>query len=227
MNTIKVLKSIMLISLTASLSVSCSKTYPCEAVEYETENSSSAYAGIFKDLIITVFSSDKDAAVDELSDDFIENLTEQDKLMIGIGIPETKSANSFSCISDSLKSYLAPSLYCEDTQGLGYKLSCLFDGSYYNNLSPAIREQLSLELNTLSDCRDAMIDVLIEMYNEETVSTRMSAVDRMAWSDMAKQMSAEDRENVIQTTFLSTGSALGGGVGIVISIVSYLIGFNW
>lgn len=96
-----------------------------------------------------------------------------------------------------------------------------------NNLSPAIREQLSLELNTLLDCRNAMIDVLVEIHNAETVYTRMSAGDRMAWSDMAKQMSAKDRENVIQTTFLCTSMTVGGGLGTVVGIISFLIGFNW
>lgn len=116
MKTITAFKSIILISLAVSFSVSCNKDYPCETVAQEAKNPSNEYARIFKDLIITVFSSDRDADVTEISDSFISTLTEQDKLMIGIDTPKTRSGEAFSCISDSLRIFLAPSLYCGDEQ---------------------------------------------------------------------------------------------------------------
>lgn len=184
------------------------------------------YGEIFEQLAISAFLADKNCTVSEITNSFLSNLSQEYLMLLDKQNTKSQSGDYFLCLSDSLITILKPSLFIEDLGKLDIKIEEVLNSEFFENLSNEMKEQCRLELYTLKNCRDGLVDIMVKAYNGELIKTRLSPGDRMVWSEISKNMSEEDRENITQAGLLGIGLS-GGAVGVIASIVGYLIGFNW
>lgn len=170
--------------------------------------------------------SDKSSTITEISDTFLNNLSKDHLSLLDKQKTKSQSQDHSFCLCDSLIAIIKPTLFVEDLNELDRKIEEVLNNDYFESLSIEMKEQCSLELCTLKYCRDGLVNVIVKIYNGELTMTKLSPGDRMIWSEISQNMSEENRENIVQAGLLGMGLT-GSGVGVIASIVGYLIGFNW
>lgn len=229
MKTLKFTRLLLIVLLfTICMTNSCQKNNDIniERIAMLDKTLPAKYGEIFEQLATTVFLSDKSSTISEISDSFINNLSEEYLILLDRQQTRSQSQDYSFCLSDSLIAVLKPYLFVENLNELDGKIEDVLNSDYFENLSDEMKEQCSLELYTLKYCRDGLVNVIVKVYNGEVIITKLSPGDRMIWSEISQNMSEEDRENIVQAGLLGMGLT-GSAVGVIASIVGYLIGFNW
>jgi len=121
--------------------------------------------------------------------------------------------------SDYLKALRKASLvdieeFCE------IKASYLQSENFYS-LSNMQQEDIKNYLNTIELCRNTMIETALKISN--CTITKCSGAEMRAWSEMAKNMSEDDQDKVVDAFFYAAAGVAGGAAGWVIAGIGLLI----
>ena len=205
------------------------------------ETTAQAYVRICDDMfktitqdVVQIVKNDED--IDGYSknfyDSYFDNLSLSDKKLLNnnyLGTLVTRSGDGLeelNILTNGVFDRFKPLLLEGDVTLLYNEMSLFYNEPYFQGLSTDAQTILIVQLETLKNARDNMIDFVIALRNNQE-TTRMSPGDRMVWREAAAQMTDAQREEYLNLETLTIAVCLTyvyPVVGPAFILVDYICG---
>lgn len=205
------------------------------------ETTAQAYVRICDDMfktitqdVVQIVKNDED--IDGYSknfyDSYFDNLSLSDKKLLNnnyLGTLVTRSGDGLeelNILTNGVFDRFKPLLLEGDVALLYNEMSLFYNEPYFQGLSTDAQTILIVQLETLKNARDNMIDFVIALRNNQE-TTRMSPGDRMIWSECAAQMTDAQREEILNLETLTIAVCLTSvypALGPAFILVDYICG---
>lgn len=186
------------------------------------ETTAQAYVRICDDMFKTITQDvvqivkndeDIDGYLKNFYDSYFDNLSLSDKKLLNnnyLGTLVTRSGDGLeelNLLTNGVFDRFKPLLIEGDVNMLYDEMSLFYNEPYFQGLSADAQTILIVQLETLKNARDNMIDFVIALRNNQEM-TRMSPGDRMVWREAAAQMTDAQREKFFAFHYLGISLAL-------------------
>lgn len=114
----------------------------------------------------------------------------------------------FNILSNGLFERFAPFLLDVDANLLDKEISLFYNESYFQELPHNAQSALVIQLETLKNSHDNMVDFVIALYKNQENTRVASPGDMMVWRECAAQMTDEQRIELLNMEYLSIATCL-------------------